>query len=147
MLTLRLPLTDHAGLGEAAPIIQITIDEHAPELLAIIDTGASGSHMPYTWASTLCHDNNHPKVRKIKTDGVGGLVDSAVHTLQIHALDEDLKRMWSHRPKHEFLFTKGFAEKWQIVIIGRVIIREWRSFRIHREEGSTRKKQFVEIIF
>ena len=97
----------------------------------VLDTGSDDSCFPAKLAEKFGHDNLHPlELRKDAVQGVGGMSDAFIHSVQVSLLDSRKTR--ANKPAIAWTspITKTpFVEKLDCAhgLLGMDIMREWQS--------------------
>jgi hypothetical protein len=94
----------------------------------LVDTGASHTSIPASFASSFGHDNTAPGVATSEVNGIGGKSPAFIHTLRVELIDPQAKT-WTklvspwRSPKLPVLFVEKMDT--QIGLLGRDILQRW----------------------
>ncbi|MBT3296246.1 MAG: hypothetical protein HN383_13315 [Verrucomicrobia bacterium] len=94
----------------------------------LVDTGASHTSIPASFASSFGHDNTAPDVATTEVNGIGGKSLAYIHTLRVELIDPQAKT-WAklvspwRSPKLPVLFIDKMDT--QIGLLGRDILQRW----------------------
>ena len=94
----------------------------------LVDTGASHTSIPASFASSFGHDNTAPGVATTEVNGIGGKSLAFIHTLRVELIDPQAKT-WTklvspwRSPKLPVLFVDKMDT--QMGLLGRDILQRW----------------------
>jgi hypothetical protein len=114
----------------------------------LVDTGASHTAIPATFASSFGHDNSAHGVATTQAKGIGGTSPAFVHTLRFELIDptaqtwNELVPPW-RSPKLPVLFVERMDT--QMGLIGRDIISLWKKVAFSPARRRRQSNWTVEI--
>jgi len=115
----------------------------------LVDTGASHTAIPATFASSFGHDNGAARVAVTQAKGIGGTSPAYVHKLRFELIDP-AGQTWTklitpwRSPKLPVLFVEKMDT--QMGLIGRDIISLWQGVAFRRTPRKPRSSWEIEIV-